>query len=595
MADSVPDGEPYQLASYQKHAKKARTDHKEQEDEKNKTETLLRIVFKKPLKSSTEINIAANVKLLLDTMTKADPMIDVLGFDRQAVFHLNKDPFPSNENKFKQFFNLHPRSNNPALKHQLSLGCILRSSRSISEIKNHTIDDTPFIDWLNTQRIFLEADNLGYETTKVIGFLLKIHPRIVHRDALKETLTTHLQNLSVDPQQVVDLDKTAKEHYQHAMDSGDHVTTYVPPFELFPTPISHTHECVTVSTRTIGIKCNPDHYALLRELFSKLFTNPATEIAHIQFSLSGIISIIGMEAYRNLIRDNNKHFDNMVTIPIIGVTAEHLDTDIHITNPSNPNLRMSLREIFLETPWCHNIETTKTDGRILLVTTKIHVKDAHIWIDGNLEPLFTRFLPKNPRFRPHPEYPIPTRTDRLLTTATTNDYAAKLASSIPNYSNNGKAIDKFSKFPSKPAHKQPRYAYDPNQFPKIKPAASATIQDSATIQTKTTKTAPNTHTTKKTNTVTNTQSQQLDALTTHESTHQELTKHFMQMCSQMMASSIAGLQQDFRQSFAKLDNRYDTLSTQVDTLNKQYQHLHSMVSNLQAKYPSPHQGGDGHA
>jgi len=128
MTDSALDGEPYQLASNKKHAKKAHTDHEEQEDGKNKTETPLRIVFKKPLKSGTEINVAANVKLLLDTMTKADPTIDVLGFDRQAVFHPNKDPFPSNENKFKQFFNLHPRSNNPALKHQLSLGCILHSS-----------------------------------------------------------------------------------------------------------------------------------------------------------------------------------------------------------------------------------------------------------------------------------------------------------------------------------------------------------------------------------------------------------------------------------------------------------------------------------
>ena len=120
MMDSAPDGEPYQLASYQKHAKKDQMDHEEQEDGKNKTETLLRIVFKKPLKSGTEINVAANVKLLLDTMTKANPMINVLGFDQQAVFHPNKDHFPSNENKFKQFFNLHPHSNNPALKHQLS-------------------------------------------------------------------------------------------------------------------------------------------------------------------------------------------------------------------------------------------------------------------------------------------------------------------------------------------------------------------------------------------------------------------------------------------------------------------------------------------
>jgi len=63
----------------------------------------------------------------------------------------------------------------------------------------------------------------------------------------------------------------------------------------------------------------------------------------------------------------------MVTIPIIGITNEHLDTNIHVANPTKPNHRMSIRDILLETPWCHNIETTKNNGRILLVTTKMHV------------------------------------------------------------------------------------------------------------------------------------------------------------------------------------------------------------------------------
>jgi len=108
MTDSVPDGNLYQLVSNQKHAKKACTDHGEQKDGKTKTETLLHIVFKKPLKFGTDINIAANVKLLLDTMTKADPTINVLSFDHQVVFHPTKNDFPSSKDKFKQFFILHP-------------------------------------------------------------------------------------------------------------------------------------------------------------------------------------------------------------------------------------------------------------------------------------------------------------------------------------------------------------------------------------------------------------------------------------------------------------------------------------------------------
>jgi len=590
MTDSVPDGEPYQLASNKKHAKKAHTDHEEQEDGTNKTETSLRIIFKNPLKSSTDINVAANIKLLLDTMTKADPTIAVLGFDRQAVFYPTKTDFPSNEDKFKAFFLLHPRSNNPALKNQLSIGCVIRSTRSIPDIKGHTIDSATFLDWLNINRIFLEADNLGHETTKVIGFLLKVHPRIVHRDALKDTLITHLQHLTIDPKHVITLDKTAADHYQQAMDSGDHVATYVPPFELFTTPISHTHERITVSTRTIGIKCNATHYALMRELFSKLFTNPPSEIAYMQFSLSGIISIIGMEAYRNLICDNNKHFDNMATIPIVGITNEHLDIDIHVSNPTNPNLRMTLREILLDTLWCHHIETTKTDGRLLLVTTRMNVPDTHKWIDENLGPLFNRFLPKNPRFHPHPEYATPIRTDRLPVNTTTAAYAAKLASTIPNNIPTGKNNAKFTKFPSKPQHKTPKYAYDPKQFPQIQP--STTNSPNPANKSNSATTGPKRHTRSSNNTsetVANKPTSETASI--HDSTQEALANRFMQM----MNMTMSNIQQDFRQSFAKLDTRYDNLSSQVETLNKQYQHLNSIISNMQTNNPSPSQGGDGHA
>jgi len=91
-------------------------------------------------------------------------------------------------------------------------------------------------------KIFLEDDTLGHEVTKVIGFLLRVHPHVVHRDALQATLTENLQALAIDPHKVIALDVTTTEHYQVAMDSGDHVATYVPAFELFTTVIGNTYQ-----------------------------------------------------------------------------------------------------------------------------------------------------------------------------------------------------------------------------------------------------------------------------------------------------------------------------------------------------------------
>jgi len=94
----------------------------------------------------------------------------------------------------------------------------------------------------------------------------------------------------------------------------------------------------------------------------QLFTNPPMDIAHIKFSLSRILTVIGTEAYHNLIHDNNQHFDNLATIPVAGITNKHLEIDINIADPKEPNKRMTLREIIMENDWCSTIETTHVDG-----------------------------------------------------------------------------------------------------------------------------------------------------------------------------------------------------------------------------------------
>jgi len=55
----------------------------------------------------------------------------------------------------------------------------------------------------------------------------------------------------------------ATEHYQLAMDSGNHMETYVPPFTIFSTVISNTHDAKYVMTCMISIKSSAKHHALL--------------------------------------------------------------------------------------------------------------------------------------------------------------------------------------------------------------------------------------------------------------------------------------------------------------------------------------------
>jgi len=85
MMDTTPNSDPYQLISYQKHAKKAHTNHEEHKELINLTLTLLRIISIE-LKNGTEINIAATIIHLFTTMKSANLLITVHDLYHQASF-----------------------------------------------------------------------------------------------------------------------------------------------------------------------------------------------------------------------------------------------------------------------------------------------------------------------------------------------------------------------------------------------------------------------------------------------------------------------------------------------------------------------------
>jgi len=180
MMDTTSDGDLYHLVSNKKHAKKPCTNHEEQEESVRLTETSICITFKKPVKSGTEINVAATVKQHFTTMKSTDPLLQVLTLNHQVSFHLTIDNFPSNKTRFNQFFLVHPRSNNPTYKNQLMTRCILKTSKSISNLKETEVKNFKLLDWLVQHKTFIENNSLGHDITKVIGFLLCVHPRVVH-------------------------------------------------------------------------------------------------------------------------------------------------------------------------------------------------------------------------------------------------------------------------------------------------------------------------------------------------------------------------------------------------------------------------------
>jgi len=189
----------------------------------------------------------------------------------------------------------------------------------IKDIKFAKIDPALVIDWLNSNKIFIKTNALGHEVTQVVGHLLHIHPKITHHIFLKDTLDDDLWHVKISPNEVIALDKSTHSHYQQAMDSGNEILPFIPTFELFPTELGSGSAENRVSTSAIGIKMKSVHHNLLCKLFSRLFTEPPADLAHIQYSLCGITTVISHSQYQALLHENNKFFSTLTTILVTGI------------------------------------------------------------------------------------------------------------------------------------------------------------------------------------------------------------------------------------------------------------------------------------
>jgi len=125
--------------------------------------------------------------------------------------------------------------------------------------KNHLRDEKSpdpklsILKWLQENRVFIAVDSIGHHATRTVGNILNIHPRITNRAALRETIFDALQTISITKEEVLALAPDAAAHYKHAMDSGDEVMTFVPPFEVFPTKLSHGPNTNRVITEAVRI------------------------------------------------------------------------------------------------------------------------------------------------------------------------------------------------------------------------------------------------------------------------------------------------------------------------------------------------------
>jgi len=89
----------------------------------------------------------------------------------------------------------------------------------------------------------------------------------------------------------------------------------------------------------------------------------------------GAVYMIGVDAYRKLLCDNNEFLQTITTVLLGNFQHEMLEIPFSCNTNTNINAK-TLYDTMLDQPWCLSMEKAITPNKILLVMTKSQVLTA---------------------------------------------------------------------------------------------------------------------------------------------------------------------------------------------------------------------------
>jgi len=142
---------------------------------------------------------------------------------------------------------------------------------------------------------------------------------------------------------------------------------------------------------TIRIASTSHHHKLFSELITWLFKEHPHQPAHAQFSQADYWPSSG-STLLEYHPDKNKFIANVSSIHMKGLDEATFDITITI-NFNNAKEEIMLQDLFLQTPWCTQVEKIEMTGKILIFK-KSQLATVQNWFDDKLPKLFKNIYPK---------------------------------------------------------------------------------------------------------------------------------------------------------------------------------------------------------
>jgi len=441
MADSSNPVSHFCVAINSKKSKKM----KESVDSNVGEETDVHHTFRYPMRILMNANIPGTkttnkstynpmpkMKTLLMTMAELNLGLTVTALDRKSTLIIGKDNFPITETAFKKFFSCKWDEANQSTKNKVHHGCLINGNCTLNHLK-HAQKPNKLITWLNHKKVYLDADTLGINKTKTIGYLSHIHPHLINRTNTKNKLLKVIEMTHVNFHDARKLDHSIPTENTNMTDADDKPTVHCPPFKIFQTTIGIGPTNARSETDVIGIKCMVGKAALICKFFLQA-TDKLESNNQGKFIPAGLANVIGKDTMQTIIHDNNQYLKNVTGIPIYGLPSAVLNIIIPICkdNTKTTQICTTVHNYILNAEWCHGFEPTESKGKYFLITSIQQLSEAHEWLDGNLEGLFIKYIPQFGSFTPSEGYAFPKQGDKPKYSGQLGTYADKLQTLYPN-------------------------------------------------------------------------------------------------------------------------------------------------------------------
>ncbi len=377
-----------------------------------------------PPPANTKFNPVMKMRALLVKLIKSEPLIVVLNLTNTTQLVLSQDKIPTNEQEFKKFFAITTDMHAAMNKQHIIISCKLLSEHTMNKIKFDK-SKPQFLEWLDNEKVFIEADLLGVYKTMTIGYLTKLHLQLTNRTGLKKLLQIALEDVLIAPELAAELDPSLKNAVQMAKANGDFFNPEIPPFEVYKTRLTHGRDKKDkVSTKAIGIKSAAPQARLVREFFSQLASPVHYEKQIGVFVPTGTAHLLGVDHYKKIIRDNNQFIDSVVTI-LVG-DFQHATLDLPFSIDTTMDIKQTtLQELISDLDWCIRVDKATNDMKVIITTTKPQLEQARKWIDNTLPSLYKQHIADKIDVTML-KHLILRRLDRPILTAAATAYADKL-------------------------------------------------------------------------------------------------------------------------------------------------------------------------